>query len=112
MHPVEHFLYYTTTLFVLFFQAHPMHFLYVKFHADIAPIGGHDGMADPGGNGDFHYLHHARFECNYGVPLIDFDRLFGTWVDYEDWKKTGSLRAAKEEAKKSPLSPRAGAKRS
>ncbi len=24
-------------------------------------------------------LHHAKFECNYGVPLIDFDRLFGTW---------------------------------
>ena len=23
-----------------------------------------------------------RYECNYGVPLIDFDRLFGTWRDY------------------------------
>jgi len=26
------------------------------------------------------------------VPLIDFDRLFGTWVDYKDFKKD---RAAK-----------------
>ena len=85
MHPVEHFLYYTCTLLPLVFTLHPMHFLYAKFHADIAPIGGHDGYADPAGGGDFHWLHHHRFECNYGVPLIDFDRLFGTWVDYEEW---------------------------
>ena len=35
---------------------------------------------------DFHWLHHARFECNYGVPLMDFDRLFGTWLDYNEYK--------------------------
>ena len=22
---------------------HPMHFLYAKFHADVSPLGGHDG---------------------------------------------------------------------
>eukprot|EP00294_Goniomonas_avonlea_P016811 CAMPEP_0114558852 /NCGR_PEP_ID=MMETSP0114-20121206/10608_1 /TAXON_ID=31324 /ORGANISM="Goniomonas sp, Strain m" /LENGTH=329 /DNA_ID=CAMNT_0001744281 /DNA_START=84 /DNA_END=1073 /DNA_ORIENTATION=+ len=87
MHPVEHFFYYSSTLVVLCFSAHPMHFLYVKFHADIAPISGHDGYAEPAGGADFHWLHHAKFECNYGVPLIDFDRLFGTWLDYEDYKK-------------------------
>lgn len=81
MHPVEHFLYYTCTLLPLIIPSHPMHFLYPKFHADIAPIGGHDGYGEPGGNGDFHWLHHAKFECNYGVPLINFDRLFGTWQD-------------------------------
>ena len=85
MHPVEHFFYYTCTLLPLFFQAHPLHFLYAKFHADIAPIGGHDGYEPEGG--DFHWLHHARFECNYGVPLMDFDRMFGTWVDYDEFKK-------------------------
>jgi len=95
MHPVEHTLYYTCTLLPLFFVSHPMHFLYVKFHADIAPIGGHDGYGDPGGNADFHWLHHAFFECNYGVPLIDFDKLFGTWVEYSDYKKTGSISGAK-----------------
>jgi len=87
MHPVEHFLYYTVTLTCLFVPLHPIHFLYCKFHADIAPIGGHDGFANPGGDADFHYLHHAKFECNYGVPLIDFDSLFGTWVEYDDYKK-------------------------
>jgi len=95
MHPVEHFIYYSCTLLPLIFVQHPIHFLFAKFHADIAPIGGHDGYADPGGNGDFHWLHHAKFECNYGVPLIDFDRLFGSWVDYEDYKKAGSVKAAK-----------------
>jgi len=88
MHPIEHTIYYTTTLLCLFFPLHPLHFLYAKFHADIAPIGGHDGHANPGGNGDFHYLHHAKFECNYGVPLVDFDKLFGTWLEWEDYKVT------------------------
>jgi len=87
MHPVEHFLYYSVTLLPLLFPLNPLHFLYCKFHADIAPIGGHDGFGLPGGGADFHYLHHANPECNYGVPLVDFDRLFGTWMEYEDWKK-------------------------
>jgi len=89
MHPVEHFLYYTCTLLPLVLCLHPLHFLYVKFHADIAPLGGHDGYAEPGGGADFHYLHHAHFEVNYGVPLIDFDRLFGTWMDYRVYKACG-----------------------
>ena len=82
MHPVEHFFYYTCAYFPLVFSCHPLHFLYAKFHADIAPIGGHDGYDDPAGGADFHYLHHAVFECNYGVPLIDFDRFFGTYKEF------------------------------
>lgn len=93
MHPVEHFFYYSCTLLPLFFKAHPLHFLYAKFHADIAPIAGHDGMAFSGG--DFHWLHHHKFECNYGVPLIDFDRLFGTWMDYGEWKQAKDVKDAK-----------------
>ena len=102
MHPVEHLMYYSCTWIPLFFlTAHPMHFLYCKFHADIAPIGGHDGFDEPSANGDFHYLHHAKFECNYGVPFpIDFDRMFGTWEDWKDFKKTGKLSAAAEMAKR------------
>ena len=59
MHPVEHFFYYSCTLLPLFFKAHPLHHLYAKFHADIAPIAGHDGMKFSGG--DFHWLHHAKY---------------------------------------------------
>jgi len=79
MHPIEHFFYYTVTYFPLLFACHPLHFLYAKFHADIAPIGGHDGYDDPAGGSDHHYLHHAFFECNYGSPLVNFDSLFGTY---------------------------------
>ncbi len=83
MHPVEHFFYYTCAYFPLLFSCHPLHFLYAKFTADISPIAGHDGHDDPaGGGGAFHYLHHAYFECNYGVKLIEFDRLFGTYKEY------------------------------
>ena len=47
MHPVEHLMYYSCTITPYFLQAHPIHFLYCKFHADIAPIGGHDGFDSP-----------------------------------------------------------------
>lgn len=97
MHPVEHFLYYSVTLTCLFVPMHPIHFLYCKFHADIAPIGGHDGYAKPGGDAGFHYLHHAKYECNYGVPLVDFDRLFGTWQEYDDYAR--ELKAKKVKGK-------------
>jgi hypothetical protein len=30
-----------------------------------------------------------KFDCNYGVPLIDFDFLFGSWVDFECFKEAG-----------------------
>eukprot|EP00971_Amphidinium_carterae_P213915 4245512-Amphidinium_carterae.1 len=78
MHPVEHLFYYSAaTLLPLIAYVHPFHFLYTKFHCDIAPLGGHDGMENPGGDADFHYLHHAKFECNYGVPFpINLDKLF------------------------------------
>ena len=29
----------------------------------------------------FHYLHHRYFECNYGDPMLPFDRWFGTFHD-------------------------------
>mmetsp|Transcript_48034 Transcript_48034/g.104476 ORF Transcript_48034/g.104476 Transcript_48034/m.104476 type:complete len:495 (-) Transcript_48034:118-1602(-) len=98
MHPVEHLFYYScATLPPLLITVHPLHFLYCKFHCDIAPIGGHDGLDAPGGGGDFHWLHHAKFECNYGVPFpFNFDKLFGTFVDYEEYKRTGQITASEK----------------
>jgi len=91
MHPGEHFFYYSCTILPLLMGQHPMHFLYTKFHADIAPIGGHDGFANPpGGGSDYHYLHHSKYEYNYGVPLINFDKLFGTWLDYDESNQSES----------------------
>jgi len=109
MHPVEHLIYYSCTLLPLILPLHPLHFLYAKFHADIAPIGGHDGYANPpGGGSDYHYLHHSKFEYNYGVPLIPFDKVFGTWMEYDEYveKKGGGeemLTDSKKEGKKKKL---------
>ena len=37
-------------------------------------------------------------ECNYGVPFpVDFDKMFGTWVDYKEYKKVG-IKGAKAKA--------------
>ncbi len=67
-----------------------MHLLYAKFHADIASIGCHDGYGEPSANGNFHWLHHAKFECNYGVPFpFCFDTMFGTYVDYDEFVANG-----------------------
>jgi sterol desaturase/sphingolipid hydroxylase (fatty acid hydroxylase superfamily) len=82
MHPVEHFFYYTCAYFPLLFACHPLHFLYAKFHCDISPLGGHDGHDAPAGGSDYHYLHHANFECNYGTTLVNMDKLFGTYKEY------------------------------
>ena len=91
MHPIEHFLYFSCAwllpLAALASPAlalHPMVFLYCIFHACVAPIAGHDGLAAPGGGADYHYLHHALFECNFGVPWpVPFDHIFGSWVANE-----------------------------
>ena len=103
MHPIEHFIYFSCAwfCFVPALQLHPMHFLYCCYHCNIAPIGGHDGYRTPGGDSDYHYLHHAFFEVNYGVPFpIDFDRMFGTWMEMAWVEKSAvngkpSLRRAK-----------------
>jgi len=99
MHPVEHLMYYScATLPPLFLTVHPLHFLYCKFHADIAPIGGHDGFDDPAGNADSHFLHHAKYECNYGVPWpINFDVMFGTWKEFKDYPEMGTRSLKKKE---------------
>jgi sterol desaturase/sphingolipid hydroxylase (fatty acid hydroxylase superfamily) len=93
MHPIEQFFYYTcaTLMPALSSNIHPLVFLHSKFHADISPVGGHDGHAEPGGGSDYHQLHHAKFECNYGVPYpVNFDKIFGTWQDTASTKRTAT----------------------
>lgn len=100
MHPVEHLLYYScATLLPLVFPAlHPIVFLYCKFHCDIAPIGGHDGYDSPAGEGADHWLHHAKFECNYaGSFPIDWDSIFGTRQDFAEFRANGNKMTMKSE---------------
>ena len=79
MHPVEHFLFFTSLLVPL--SQHPLHLYCGLFYKLIAPLAGHDGFEAPGGDGYFHYLHHKFFEVNYGSPLLPLDKLFGTYSD-------------------------------
>ena len=36
-------------------------------------IGGHDGYDKPLGGSLVHYLHHTKFNVNYGTPVVPFD---------------------------------------
>eukprot|EP00747_Dinoflagellata_sp_TGD_P197323 gnl/TRDRNA2_/TRDRNA2_68556_c0_seq1.p1 gnl/TRDRNA2_/TRDRNA2_68556_c0~~gnl/TRDRNA2_/TRDRNA2_68556_c0_seq1.p1 ORF type:complete len:354 (+),score=36.13 gnl/TRDRNA2_/TRDRNA2_68556_c0_seq1:47-1108(+) len=66
MHPVEHLFYFSGTLIALLLPLHPLHLLLMKYHTDISALAGHDGYGEPGANDVGHYLHHTKFECNYG----------------------------------------------
>jgi sterol desaturase/sphingolipid hydroxylase (fatty acid hydroxylase superfamily) len=97
MHPVEHVIYFTRTFLpVLLVPQHPIHMLFNHYHTLVSPLPGHDGYANPGGGSHFHYLHHAHFKCNYGTPMVPFDRLFGSFEDGSSWVKA-QRAAAKEE---------------
>jgi len=81
MHPVESFLYYTSSFVPVLFGAHPLAFLLAKHDSTLAALWGHDGFAFPGGASYPHYVHHAFFEYNYGENYMPLDYLFGTFFD-------------------------------
>eukprot|EP00656_Telonema_subtile_P037843 TRINITY_DN4224_c0_g1_i1.p1 TRINITY_DN4224_c0_g1~~TRINITY_DN4224_c0_g1_i1.p1 ORF type:complete len:272 (-),score=57.87 TRINITY_DN4224_c0_g1_i1:64-879(-) len=98
MHPVEH-LYYFSNAFVpsLYLQLSPLIFLWNFMHLTIAPGAGHSGFEDHFQADQYHYVHHAKFECNYGSPSSGFiDQYFGTFreklgktEEYKgEWKET------------------------
>ena len=83
MHWFEHIVHFGSIIFPLIFgiSQHPIHILTHKYHNLLSPIAGHDGYDFPGGGSMFHYLHHSKFECNYGTASIfwNFDKWFGTY---------------------------------
>jgi sterol desaturase/sphingolipid hydroxylase (fatty acid hydroxylase superfamily) len=82
MHPVEHFFYFSCFLLAYLVPYHPLHLLLNKYHTDISALGGHDGYGPPGADDVGHYLHHSKFECNYGFSFPNYlDRAFGTYED-------------------------------
>merc|ERR1719162_1146989 len=57
-----------------------MVFLWNFIHLTIAPGAGHSGWEDHFQADQYHYVHHAKFECNYGSPFSAFiDQFFGTF---------------------------------
>ena len=51
-----------------------------RVHLSISPGCGHSGFEDHWQSDQYHYVHHAKFECNYGSPMSAcIDQYFGTF---------------------------------
>ena len=126
MHPVEHLLYYGCMMVpALWIPQHPFAVLYNRVHLvttpppgrcasrvvrgalaatdcrmrqDFSPLPGHDGYDQPGGGSHYHYLHHSKFNCNYGTPMMPMDKLLGY---YDDGTGSAQEKAAKARRAKS-----------
>jgi sterol desaturase/sphingolipid hydroxylase (fatty acid hydroxylase superfamily) len=89
MHPVEHLLYFSATLYHLVLPSHPLIALYQLHIAGFGAVPGHVGfdkveVTDSTAldtHAHIHYLHHKYFEVNYGDGLIPIDRWLGTFHD-------------------------------
>jgi len=62
--------------------AHPLLFFYANMLAFVNPVYGHHGHEEWAGS-YFHYLHHSRVTCNYGMTFTPVDLLTGTWCTGE-----------------------------
>lgn len=97
MHPVEGLLYLSCCLIHFVIPSHPVHFLLNTQHTALTPALGHLGFKGPFCKGKFpsddyfHYLHHRYVNCNFGGPLVPFDKWLGTFHD-----GTGLVRKQKE----------------
>ena len=81
MHPVEHLYYYSCVGPSLVCLMSPLGMYWNLIHLLISPAASHSGWEDHFQSDQFHYLHHRRFECNYGTNGIPFDHWFGTFRD-------------------------------
>jgi len=103
MHPVEHFLYFTTICIHWIVASHPVHVIYHLLYQSPGAAMTHTGYEDllirdkrRLALGTFyHTLHHRFFECNYGNQEMPWDRWFGTFHDGSD-AATEATRARKK----------------
>lgn len=81
MHPVEHLLYFANALLpTLVVPVSPLLYTFMGLHRVLAPAGGHSGFEDAWNSNQYHWIHHAKFECNYGSPRSAWiDQLCGTF---------------------------------
>jgi len=89
MHPVEHVLYFSSTLIHFVVPTHPMHVIFHFYMLSLSAIFGHTGFdallvrnVRRLAIGHFHHqLHHRYFECNYGSVDMPWDKWFGSFHD-------------------------------
>ena len=105
MHPIEHVLYLSTVLVHLVVLSHPLH---VIFHCQWQAIGAntsHAGFEAITFRGKpvlyltsyFHQMHHRYYDCNYGNPLMLWDKWLGSYHDGtpESWEEIKKQRREK-----------------
>lgn len=102
MHPVEHVHYFSCIGLSLYFRMHPFHLLWNGMHLLLSPAASHSGWEDNLQSDQFHYVHHARFECNYGSASLPLDRLFGT---FRNVLSEGAESEKQRQAEKQDLGP-------
>lgn len=80
MTPMESSITFTGTSIpcLIFAPAPPLLFFYANMLAFVNPVYGHHGHEEFAGS-YFHYLHHSRVTCNYGMTFTPVDLLTGTW---------------------------------
>ena len=89
MHPIEHILYFSTTLLFFLIPSHPIHMINLVSRLGLAPSQGHTGFdrmvigenASVDNSFYAHYLHHRYFEVNYADGMIPLDKWFGSFHD-------------------------------
>jgi len=98
MHPIEHLYYFACVAPLLYTLGSPFATMWMGMHLLLSPAASHSGWEDHMQSDQYHYLHHAKFECNYGTPGIPFDSWFGTFRE-----KLGKSEMYKGEATDSDL---------
>lgn len=79
MHPIEHLYYFSCVGPSLYVHASPFMMMWNGIHLLISPAASHSGWEDHFQSDQFHYLHHVKFECNFGTSGPPLDKLFGTF---------------------------------
>lgn len=79
MHPIEHLYYFACVCPLVYCLASPFAVMWMGIHLLLSPAASHSGWEDHFQSDQYHYLHHAKFECNYGTSGIPFDKWFGTF---------------------------------
>jgi len=88
MHPVEHLYYFSCLAPSIYFRTSPAIMLWNGMHLLLSPAASHSGFEDHMQSDQFHYIHHAKFECNYGSASFPLDHWFGTFRDSMTASKT------------------------
>jgi hypothetical protein len=85
-------------------QHHSIHIVFAKLFVSMAACTSHSGFDGPGGVNHYHFVHHQKYECNYGDILIPWDFWLGTYESGEDLKERyRGTRGVEEPEKKATV---------